>query len=206
MTDPDVTPPTVRKAVLLAAGRGTRMRDLTLDLPKPMLPVRGRPILDYIVTGLKAAGIAEVLIVVGYRADVVTDYFGDGSGHGLNVSYATQVTQDGTGRVVELAKDFAGGDGFVLSYGDILIDPANYQVLTTPGDEEGIVTVKHSDDVSKGGAVFVNERFDLTDLREKPEPRRADQPRGITRASTFSARVFSSGRRACKSPCAASTN
>lgn len=176
MTDPDVTPPTIRKAVLLAAGRGTRMRELTLDVPKPMLPVRGRPILDHIVTGLKSAGVAEVLVVVGYRADVVTDYFGDGAGHGLSISYATQVTQDGTGRVVELAKDFAGSDGFILSYGDILIDPANYQVLATPGDEDGIVTVKHSDDVSKGGAVFVNERFDLTDLREKPQPGEGSSP------------------------------
>ena len=176
MSSPAPGVPSVRKAVLLAAGRGTRMRDLTLDVPKPMLPVRGRPILDYIVTGLKSAGITDVLIVVGYRADVVAGYFGDGAAHGLRVSYATQVTQDGTGRVVELAKTFAGTDGFVLSYGDILIDPANYRVLAAPGDEEGIVTVKHSDDVSKGGAVFVNDRFDLTDLREKPKPGEPTSP------------------------------
>ena len=166
----------VTKAVLLAAGRGTRMRELTLDLPKPMLPVRGRPILDYIVDGLRAAGIEEILIVVGYRADVVTDHFGDGAGYGVRMSYATQVTQDGTGRVVELAKDFAGRDGFILSYGDILIDPANYRVLATPGAEEGIVTVKYSDDVSKGGAVFVNDAFDLVDLREKPKPGEPTSP------------------------------
>ena len=173
-TDP--IPDPVRKAVLLAAGRGTRMRELTLDLPKPMLPVRGRPILDYIVDGLRGAGIEEILIVVGYRADVVTDHFGDGAGHGVRVSYATQVTQDGTGRVVELAKDFAGRDGFILSYGDILIDPANYRVLATPGAEESIVTVKYSEDVSKGGAVFVNDAFDLVDLREKPKPGEPTSP------------------------------
>ena len=170
MSDP------VKKAVLLAAGRGTRMRELTLDVPKPMLPVRGRPILDYIVGGLKDAGVEEVLIVVGYRADVVTDHFGDGAGHGVRVSYATQVTQDGTGRVVELAKDFAGNDGFILSYGDILIDPRNYRVLAAPGAEEAIVTVKFSEDVSKGGAVFVNDAFDLVDLREKPKPGEPTSP------------------------------
>src|SRR5690349_16129587 len=99
---------TVKKAILLAAGRGTRMRELTNDLPKPMIPVRGKPILQYIVEGLRDAGVEEFLIVVGYRQDVVTDFFGDGSRFGVRVSYATQVVQDGTGRVVELGKTFAG--------------------------------------------------------------------------------------------------
>ena len=64
--------PQVTRAVLLAAGRGTRMRDLTESLPKPMLPVHGKPILEHIIDGLKNAGISVVLIVVGYREDVVT--------------------------------------------------------------------------------------------------------------------------------------
>ena len=162
--------PSITKAVLLAAGRGTRMRELTLEVPKPMLPVRGKPILSHIVAGLADAGVTDVLIVVGYRSDVVMNFFGSGSTHNVRMSYVTQETQDGTGRVVELAKDFAGDDGFILSYGDILIDPSNYKVLAQPGDEEAIVTVKHSDDVSKGGAVFVNDAFDLVDLREKPKP------------------------------------
>ncbi len=160
----------ITKAVLLAAGRGTRMRELTLDVPKPMLPVRGKPILGHIITGLAEAGVTDVLVVVGYRADVVTNFFGDGAAHNVRMSYVTQETQDGTGRVVELARDFAGADGFILSYGDILIDPVNYRTLARPGEEEAIVTVKHSDDVSQGGAVFVNDAFDLVDLREKPKP------------------------------------
>ncbi len=161
----------ITKAVLLAAGRGTRMRELTLDLPKPMIPVRGRPILSHITSGLLAAGVTDFLIIVGYRADVVRDFFGDGSAHGFRVQYATQVTQDGTGRVVELARDFAGDEAFVLSYGDILVDPVNYRSLVTmTADEEALLTVKRADDVSQGGAVFVNDRFDLIDLREKPKP------------------------------------
>src|SRR4051812_27681942 len=119
----------VTKAVLLAAGKGTRMRELTNDLPKPMIAVRGKPILRHIVDGLQASGVTNVLIIVGYRADVVTDYFKDGAELGLSIEYTTQVVQDGTGRVVELARDFAGADPFILSYGDILIEPANYQRL-----------------------------------------------------------------------------
>ena len=159
----------VTKAVLLAAGKGTRMKELTDELPKPMLEVRGKPILLHIVEGLKAAGVTDFCIIVGYRADVVRDFFGDGSNLGVRISYATQVVQDGTGRVVELAKDFASGDAFILSYGDILINPANYARLTDLAGTEGIVTVKNNaGEIAKGGCVVVNERFELTDLIEKP--------------------------------------
>jgi UDP-N-acetylglucosamine diphosphorylase / glucose-1-phosphate thymidylyltransferase / UDP-N-acetylgalactosamine diphosphorylase / glucosamine-1-phosphate N-acetyltransferase / galactosamine-1-phosphate N-acetyltransferase len=160
---------TITKAVLLAAGKGTRMKELTNDIPKPMLEVRGKPILLHIVEGLASAGVTDFLIVVGYRADVVQSFFGDGSKFGVRVSYVTQVKQDGTGRVVELARDFGGDDAFVLSYGDILIDPQNYKRLVALGDAEGLVSVKHNEgEIAKGGCVVVNERFELTDLIEKP--------------------------------------
>lgn len=159
----------VTKAVLLAAGKGTRMKELTNELPKPMLEVRGKPILLHIIEGLRAAGVTDFCIIVGYRADVVRDFFGDGSKFGVRMSYETQVVQDGTGRVLELAKNFAGNDPFVLSYGDILINPENYARLTDLGEAEGIVTVKHNEgEMAKGGCVVVNERFELTDLIEKP--------------------------------------
>src|SRR3954452_15218375 len=113
----------ITKAVLLAAGRGTRMREQTSGLPKPMLRVREKPILQHIIEGMKSAGIREFLIIVGWRADAGRDFFRDGSAFGARISYATQVVQDGTGRVVELARDCCANDAFILSYGDILLDP-----------------------------------------------------------------------------------
>jgi dTDP-glucose pyrophosphorylase len=167
----------IRKAVLLAAGRGTRMGDLTNELPKPMMAVRGKPILQHIIEGLRAAGVEQFLIVVGWRAEVVRQAFGDGARLGVTIRYATQVVQDGTGRVVQLARDFVGDDSFVLSYGDILVEAANYLRLTTlePGTE-ALVTGTQSEEVSEGGAVFVNERFELIDLREKPKPGEPTSP------------------------------
>jgi UDP-N-acetylglucosamine diphosphorylase / glucose-1-phosphate thymidylyltransferase / UDP-N-acetylgalactosamine diphosphorylase / glucosamine-1-phosphate N-acetyltransferase / galactosamine-1-phosphate N-acetyltransferase len=159
----------IRKAVLLAAGKGTRMKELTDDLPKPMLEVRRKPILVHIIDGLKAAGVTDFCIIVGYKADVVRAYFGDGSKLGARITYATQVVQDGTGRVVELAREFAGSDPFILSYGDILINPENYRRLVAIGQAEAFVSVKHNEgEIAKGGCVVVNERFELTDLIEKP--------------------------------------
>ena len=160
----------ITRAVLLAAGRGTRMRELTADIPKPMLQVRGKPVLQHIIEGLRDAGVREFLIVVGWRADVVRMHFSDGASLRTHIEYVDQLVQDGTGRVVDLARAFVCATPFVLSYGDILVDPANYRRLVSLHDDvDAIVTVKQADDVSKGGAVFVNERFELTDLREKPQ-------------------------------------
>lgn len=191
----------VRKAVLLAAGRGTRMRELTDDLPKPMIAVRGKPILLHIVEGLRDAGVERFLIVVGYRAEVVRDFFGDGHCFGTRVEYVTQEVQDGTGRVVDLAREFSGADPFVLSYGDILVDPANYLRLANPGAEhEAMVSVKRNEDVSKGGAVFLNERFELTDLREKPKPGEPTSPWYNAGIYTFRPSIYEFTARLERSP------
>jgi dTDP-glucose pyrophosphorylase len=167
----------INKAVLLAAGRGTRMRELTQELPKPMLQVRGKPVLQHIVEGSRDAGLTDFLIVVGWHPEVVRDFFSDGSKLGVRIEYATQVVQDGTGKVVELAREFVGSDPFVLSYGDILIAPENYpRICAALAGAETVVSVKRSEDVSQGGAVFVNEKFELTDLREKPKPGEPTSP------------------------------
>src|SRR5260370_17129500 len=93
----------IDKAVLLAAGRGTRMRELTADLPKPMIEVRGKPVLQHIVEGLREAGVREFLLIVGYRSDTVQNFFGDGSRYSIEIQYPTQALQDGTGHVVDLS-------------------------------------------------------------------------------------------------------
>lgn len=167
----------IQQAVLLAAGRGTRMRELTQSLPKPMIPVRGKPVLLHIIEGLRAAGVTRFLIVVGYHGEVVREFFHNGSAWGVNISYVTQQTQDGTGRVVELAREFVGTRPFILHYGDILLESANYRRLVPMTDGvEAVVSVKRDEDVSKGGAVFVDEAMSVTDVREKPAPGEPTSP------------------------------
>ena len=189
------------KAVLLAAGRGTRMRELTSELPKPMLRVKGKPILQHIIEGMRPAGIDKVLLIVGWRSDIVSEFFGDGSSFGVRVDYATQIVQDGTGKVVELARDFCGSDPFLLSYGDILLEPSNYPRLTSPADDvEAMISVKRSDDVSQGGAVFVNDNFEMIDLREKPQPGEATSPWYNAGVYSFRASIFDYIARLQRSP------
>ena len=167
----------ITKAVLLAAGRGTRMRELTSDLPKPMLQVHGKPILQHIIEGLRDAGVTRFPAHRRLARGVVRDFFGDGSRlrRADRLRDASRAGRHRQGRGA--GAGFCGDDPFVLSYGDILIDPANYPAPRDPADDvEAIVSVKRSDDVSQGGAVFVNERFELTDLREKPKPGEPTSP------------------------------
>ena len=159
------------KAVILAAGKGTRMRDLTQELPKPMLKVQDKPILQHIIEGLKSAGIPEFCIVTGFRADVIRDYFKSGEDLGVKISYAHQEVQDGTGKAPELAKDFVGADSFLLTYGDILVKPSTYSSMRERfggGTFEGLITVTGGEDVTKGGLMFFDQEFCLNKVVEKP--------------------------------------
>lgn len=179
----------VTKAVILAAGRGTRMKELTDELPKPMVRVKGTPILESIVRGLVANGVERILVVVGWRKEVIFDHFGDGSAFGCAIEYVEQVVQDGTGRVVELAKDFAGSDPFILSYGDILVPASSYAPLVDCDGVDGKLTVKIAEDVRKGGAVFIENGF-VTDLIEKPGEGQPTSPYYNAGIYAFSPRIF----------------
>jgi dTDP-glucose pyrophosphorylase len=168
------------KAVILAAGKGTRMRELTNELPKPMLRVRGKPILQHIVEGIVAAGIRDIFIVTGWHAEVVENHFGDGRKFGAHIAFGRQLVQDGTGKAPEVAKNFVGDSPFLLTYGDILVPPETYpQMLRRfgEGDFAGVITVTRGEDVTKGGLNFFDDQFCLKRLVEKPSPEQLEQLR-----------------------------
>jgi dTDP-glucose pyrophosphorylase len=168
------------KAVILAAGKGTRMRELTQELPKPMLRVQGRPILEHIIAGLASTGIRQLCIITGWRAEIVENHFGDGSRLGVRIHYARQTVQDGTGKAAEPAKVFVGTDPFLLTYGDILVKADTYarmQDRFTQGRFAGVITVTQGEDVTQGGLNFFDDQFHLNRLIEKPSPAQIDQLR-----------------------------
>jgi UDP-N-acetylglucosamine diphosphorylase/glucosamine-1-phosphate N-acetyltransferase len=110
------------KGVLLTAGEGTRMRPLTLTRPKTMLPVGGKPILQYNLEALKNAGITDIVMVVGYKKEVIIDYFGDGSKFGVNITYVTQEKRLGTAHAINSIRNVIDNQFMVLN-GDIIVDP-----------------------------------------------------------------------------------
>src|SRR6266540_717801 len=97
------------KAVVLAAGEGTRMRPLTANLPKPLLPVAGKPFLRHTLEALRAAGISEAAILIGWQGHRIRESFGDGEGLGLSIAYEEQSERLGTAHALGCMRAHLGG-------------------------------------------------------------------------------------------------
>lgn len=146
----------IERAVLLAAGRGTRLGDLTSSTPKPLLQVGGRPIVVRILDGLIAAGIREVTIVTGYLAEVLERELGNGAASGLDVRYVRQAALDGTARALTLARDRLGDELFLFAWGDIVVRGENYRhVVRASRFADAVIAVNDVDDPWAGAAVYV---------------------------------------------------
>lgn len=107
------------KAVIIAAGKGTRMGPLTENRPKAMLPIANRPLLEHIIVSIKAAGIKDFLIVTGYLRGKIIDYFGDGEKLGVNIEYIEQQSQKGTADAISVVKNSVT-ERFLVTNGDVL--------------------------------------------------------------------------------------
>ncbi len=193
------------KAVILAAGKGTRMGDLTAGIPKPMLEVEGKPVLEHIVEGLRdEGGIRDFFIITGWCGHVIRDHFGDGQRWKVNVAYGEQVVQDGTGKAPELAKEWVEKDKFLLTYGDILLrPPTDYKLLVEAFREDGVIAVKKvtDEELTKGGAVVLNHEGFMIDLVEKA-PLGQIPPNAFYNAGIYllTSRIFSYTAKLEKSP------
>jgi len=116
------------KAVVLAAGQGTRMGPLTRNTPKVMLPIANEPVLSHVIRSAREAGIKEFVLVVGYGANIIEDYFGDGSEMGVNIKYIRQEKQLGTADAVRSAQELVN-DRFLVLNGDIIVSAAHIRNL-----------------------------------------------------------------------------
>ncbi|MHA1732667.1 MAG: nucleotidyltransferase family protein [Promethearchaeota archaeon] len=143
---------------MLAAGRGTRLLPLTRETPKPLLPVQGKPILQWIVEGLVGAGFRDLHVVVGFGREKVVESFGDGSGFGAEIRYVRQDVQGGTGDAVNLVRDDERflATPFVVTYGDILCNYGVYRELgrLLEGGSEFALVVNRVEDPWAGAAVY----------------------------------------------------
>ncbi len=163
------------QVVILAAGKGTRIRPLSSARPKPMLPVADRPLVAHTVDAAIDAGALEVVLVVGYEADTVRDYFGSRY-RGIPVAYAVQETQQGTADAVNAASDHLKGPFAVLN-GDNLYDTAAIETLFNRCPAVCAITV----DEPQHYGVLSTSGETVTGIVEKP----ADPPTNLANAGAY---------------------
>ena len=157
---------TVTTGVVLAAGEGTRLRPLTRNRPKPMLPAGTRPILEYVFDALVEAGIGEILVVVGYKRDRVQKRFGS-TYRDVPVTYVRQAKQLGSGHALLQARDAVEGP-FVAVNGDRVIDPATVTATLDRFDgDDPVMAVREHPRANQYGAVELDGDR-VVELAEKP--------------------------------------
>ncbi|MEM9445641.1 MAG: nucleotidyltransferase family protein [Verrucomicrobiota bacterium] len=165
------------KALILAAGKGTRMRELTKSVPKPMIEVWGKPILQHIIEGLRdKTAIRDFFIITGFQAEIIEAYFGSGSSFNVCMHYGRQEVVNGTGKAPEVAKEWIGDSPFILVYGDILVDQTDYANILEVFTHDGVITVRKGENLKSGGAAVFNNDFFLKDLVEKAKPGTVSTP------------------------------
>jgi len=159
------------RAVVLAGGRGSRLRPYTVVLPKPLMPVGDRPVLDIVVRQLRRAGCERLTIATGYLAELIEAFFGDGASYGVAIDYFRETRPLGTVGSLALIDDL--DEPFLVMNGDILTDLDYGQLLADHAAGDAIATIathRREVEVSLGVLHFGDEddTTRLTDYYEKP--------------------------------------
>lgn len=161
------------KALILAGGRGKRLEMVTSDMNKCMLPFKGKPLVHYSLENAARAGVSEIVIVVGYRAEDIVNYFGNRY-ENICVKYVIQREQRGIVDAIECARDTIDGADFMSFLGDeILVDPRHEDMKTLfyssgPFVVCGVTKPRNITDISKTYAIIQDQTSNIYRLIEKP--------------------------------------
>jgi len=160
------------KAVILCAGLGTRLRPITDTIPKVMVEIGGKPLLQHHIEWLVENGIRDIGINLFYLPDVITDFFGDGSRFGAKIRYSIEKTLSGTAGGFKNFKDFVGNEKCLVIYGDnfFSLDLKDFEKFHDT--KKGIVSIalKRFEDLTGKGIVGLDERECILWFKEKPKP------------------------------------
>jgi NDP-sugar pyrophosphorylase family protein len=159
--------------VVLAAGRGKRMGVRTATTPKPLLPLRGEPILAHVLRGLASAEVREVVLVVGYLGEQIVRHFEKGERWGVRLDYVWQERAEGTAAALLLARERIGTRPFFLSWADVVVSRSNYAALRAAFERTPCaawIGVNEVEDPCAGAAVYLGEHDRVLRIVEKPPP------------------------------------
>ena len=157
------------QALILAAGAGSRLRPYTNVVPKPMLSIAGKPILEHNVRMLVQCGVRDIVINLHHRAEVIKDFFADGSAFDARITYSHETTLRGTGGAIDVLRDRLRGDFFIV-YGDNLSTCRLDRLFALHAEKNAALTmaVFHREDVLASGIVGLADDGRITRFLEKP--------------------------------------
>lgn len=157
------------KAVIMAGGKGTRLRPLTCHLPKPMVPLLGRPCMAYMIELLQRHGIHDIAVTMQYKPEVIREYFGDGQAFGVNLHYFEEISPLGTAGSVKQACEFLD-ETFIVISGDALTDFDLKEALVFHKEKqaEATLVLTRVSQPLEYGVVMTNEEGHITRFLEKP--------------------------------------
>ena len=131
----------VQTAVILAGGRGTQLRPYTYEIPKPMLPVKGTPILEHLIHELKKNDVTDIIIAISYLGNKIKQYFGDGEKFGVHIRYSEERENLLTGGALSKLKSKLQDDTFLVIHGDILTDMSFMEFVQFHKNQGTVATV-----------------------------------------------------------------
>jgi NDP-sugar pyrophosphorylase family protein len=157
------------KGLILAAGEGTRLRPLTLDRPKPMLDVGGRPILEHLVALLRVHGVTEIAINLHYKPEAIVSHFGDGSRFGVSITYSPEERLLGSAGAARQLATFLD-EPFIVLYGDVLtdLDLTDLAARHRAASATATIALYEVEDPTRVGIVSVDAAGRVTSFVEKP--------------------------------------
>lgn len=159
------------QAVILASGLGVAMRPFTYEIPKPLIPVQGRPIMEHTIELLRQHDIRDIVITVSHLKDAIIKYFGDGSRWGVRITYVHESRPRGTGTSLRAASSYLTSSPFLVLYGDILIDLDIRDFLRAhQGNSSALATIALTSAADPGDFGSVRLRGTrVTEFSEKPD-------------------------------------
>ena len=160
---------TMKQAIILAGGRGTRLKPFTTNFPKPLVPIDDMPILEIILRQLKNCGFSDVMLAVNHLADLMVAFFKDGAKYGLNIEYSLETTALGTAGPISLVENLA--ENFLVMNGDVLTtidydDLFNFHLKNK--NDITIATFKRKEKIDLG-VLEIGDNGEFVDYKEKPD-------------------------------------
>jgi dTDP-glucose pyrophosphorylase len=182
------------KGLIPAAGLGTRLQPITLAIPKELMIVGDKAIIEYVIEAMKQVGITEIAIIVGWKKHAILDYLGSGKRLGVKISYIVQDKQDGLAKAVESAKHIIGDESFLVVLGDDFFYPITFlkEILRFHNDNraDATVGVHVVDDTTRHGIIKPGANGRIDDIIEKPSKDQAPSNIGVIGIYLFNSSIF----------------